>query len=91
MPAVRNRPRAEWEADDPPQPPILLSQMRNMWQFANITQFMYIFGDALKIDKDLDSEVQLIHPDLETIATAGPDAFRKRERVNANVYIGFRE
>ena len=35
----------------------LLTQLRNMWEFANIMQYIYIFGKAVKIDEDFDIEV----------------------------------
>lgn len=28
-----------------------------MWEFANIMQYIYIFGKAVKIDEDFDIEV----------------------------------
>jgi hypothetical protein len=56
MPA-RKRGRDELEAQEPPEPPSLLKRLRNMWEFANLMQYIYIFGDAVKIDKDFDIEV----------------------------------
>jgi hypothetical protein len=35
----------------------LLQRIRNMWEFANLVQFIFIFGRAVKIDEDLDVEV----------------------------------
>jgi hypothetical protein len=35
----------------------LLSQLRNMWEFANLMQYIYTFGKVVKIDDDLDIEV----------------------------------
>ena len=46
------------EADAVAEEPTLLSTLRNMWQFSNLAQYIYIFGDVLKIDKDLDIEVR---------------------------------
>lgn len=37
----------------------LLSQLRNMWEFANLMQYIYTFGKVVKIDDDLDIEVCL--------------------------------
>jgi hypothetical protein len=34
-----------------------LQKLRNMWQFANLAQYISLFGDAVKIDKDFDIEV----------------------------------
>jgi hypothetical protein len=62
MPA-RKRGRAELEAPGPAQDevqaqvPSLLSRLRNSWEFANLMQFIFIFGKALKIDDDFDVEV----------------------------------
>lgn len=39
----------------------LLSRIRNMWQFANFCQWIYIFGKTAKIDDAIDIEVN-IHP-----------------------------
>ncbi|PFH58938.1 hypothetical protein XA68_13027 [Ophiocordyceps unilateralis] len=33
-----------------------LSRIRNMWQFANLCQWIYIFGKAAKIDESIDVE-----------------------------------
>lgn len=35
----------------------MLSRIRNMWQFANLFQFIMLFGSALKLDDSLDIEV----------------------------------
>lgn len=56
MPA-RKRAAAEMEADDPVPEPTTLQRLRNMWQFANLAQYISLFGDAVKIDKDFDIEV----------------------------------
>ena len=53
----RKRGRAEMEASEPEQTPSLLTRLRNAWEFANIMQYIYIFGKALKIDDDFDIEV----------------------------------
>lgn len=34
-----------------------LQRVRNMWQFANLVQWIYIFGKAAKIDESIDVEV----------------------------------
>ena len=38
----------------------LLTQLRNMWEFANLMQYIYTFGKVVKIDDDLDIEVYTI-------------------------------
>ncbi|KAF2018762.1 hypothetical protein BU24DRAFT_418311 [Aaosphaeria arxii CBS 175.79] len=47
------------EAEEPSAEPTstLLERLRNMWQFANLAQYIHLFGDVLKIDKDFDIEV----------------------------------
>ena len=35
----------------------LLHRIRNMWQFANVCQWIYIFGKVAKIDDSVDVEV----------------------------------
>jgi hypothetical protein len=35
----------------------LLPRIRNMWQFANLCQWIYIFGDAISINVSIDIEV----------------------------------
>ncbi|KAG5953358.1 hypothetical protein E4U53_005834 [Claviceps sorghi] len=34
----------------------VLSRIRNMWQFANLCQWIYIFGKAIQIDESIDIE-----------------------------------
>lgn len=41
---------------DGPEEPSLLHQLRNMWQFANLCQWIYIFGKVVKIDDRYDTE-----------------------------------
>ncbi|KAL5120314.1 hypothetical protein ACEQ8H_001872 [Pleosporales sp. CAS-2024a] len=55
MPA-RKRARDEMEADGAVQEPSTLQRLRNMWQFANLAQYISLFGDAVKIDSDFDIE-----------------------------------
>ena len=53
----RKRGSDEMEAAAPPAQPSLLQRLRSMWEFANIMQFIYLFGKVLKIDEDFDIEV----------------------------------
>jgi hypothetical protein len=53
----RKRGHDEMEASEPPKETSLLERLRNMWEFASLNQYIYAFGDAVKIDKDLDIEV----------------------------------
>ncbi|CAF9910533.1 MAG: hypothetical protein HETSPECPRED_010091 [Heterodermia speciosa] len=63
MPA-RKRGRAEMESSaepaQSPQDDNMLVRLRNMWEFSNLMQYIFIFGKAVKIDEDFDIE------DLET-------------------------
>ena len=45
------------ESSEPATEPELLVKLRNMWEFANIMQYIFIFGKAVKIDEDFDIEV----------------------------------
>lgn len=53
----RKRGRAEMESSEPAQDTSLLTRLRNMWEFANLMQYIFIFGKAVKIDEDFDIEV----------------------------------
>lgn len=58
-----SRKRALQEADNSnnaqsPKEPSVLHRIRNMWQFANLFQFILLFGKALKLDDSLDIEVR---------------------------------
>ena len=57
---ARKRVHEEVEASEPPQEQGLLSKLRNAWEFANLMQYIYIFGKAVKIDEDFDIEVHLL-------------------------------
>jgi hypothetical protein len=61
MPAARKRALQVVDSGvaDPPKPPSMLQRIRNMWQFANLFQFILLFGKALKLDDNLDIEVGL--------------------------------
>lgn len=52
MRSSRKRAIDEVDGDDslPHKEPSLLQSIRNMWQLANVVQFLTIFGPALKID-----------------------------------------
>ena len=59
MPA-RKRAREEVEAADvPPVQPKdpLLAKLRNTWEFANLMQYIFLFGKAVRIDEDFGIEV----------------------------------
>ncbi|KAK1757591.1 reticulocyte-binding protein 2 a [Echria macrotheca] len=58
MPTARKRALQETASAGPEssEPPSMLHRIRNMWQFANLFQFILLFGKALKLDDDLDIE-----------------------------------
>lgn len=68
MPA-RKRAASEMEPDVPVQEPSTLQRLRNMWQFANLAQYISLFGDAVKIDKDFDIEVRTTCAELKSDGT----------------------
>lgn len=55
----RKRAREETEAQSAPEPQEhgLLHQLRNMWEFPNLMQYIYTFGKPMKLDDDIDIEV----------------------------------
>lgn len=56
----RKRGRDEMESSEPAPESSMLDKLRNTWELANLMQYIYIFGKAVKIDEDLTIE------DLET-------------------------
>ena len=61
---TRKRVYEEMELADSENGPSLLTKLRNTWEFANLMQYIYIFGKAVKIDEDLDIEVHTVDLDL---------------------------
>jgi len=59
MSTARKRALNEADSDhvQPPKEPSMLHRIRNMWQFANLVQFILLFGKALKLDDNLDIDV----------------------------------
>ena len=53
------------EASEPPAEPSMLGKLRNTWEFANLMQYIFIFGKAVKIDEDFDIEVRPLCLDLQ--------------------------
>ncbi|OBT73283.1 hypothetical protein VF21_08443 [Pseudogymnoascus sp. 05NY08] len=55
----RGRQEVEEAVEAPapaPKEPGLLERIRNMWQFANLAQWIFLFGKAVKLEEDLDIE-----------------------------------
>jgi hypothetical protein len=74
MVSSRKRGRQEVEDVEAPAPapkePGLLERIRNMWQFANLAQWIFLFGKAVKLEEDLDIEVRLLATYIKGIASA---------------------
>ena len=49
------------ESSEPVQDDTMLIKLRNMWEFSNLMQYIFIFGKAVKIDEDFTIEVLLTH------------------------------
>lgn len=45
------------EVVEPPKERSLVDRIRNMWEFANLAQWIFTFGTAVKLDENLDIEV----------------------------------
>lgn len=56
----RKRDRAEMESSEPITDTSMLDRLRNMWEFSNLMQYIFIFGKAVKIDEDLTIEVRFV-------------------------------
>lgn len=63
----RKRTRDEMESSEPAVEPSMLDKLRNTWELANLMQYIYIFGKAVKIDEDLTIEVPF--PKLAAISS----------------------
>ncbi|KAL2837935.1 PHD finger domain protein [Aspergillus pseudoustus] len=52
----RSRSEANAPPEQPQEEPGLLTQLRNCWEFANLMQYIAIFGKPMKIDEDFGIE-----------------------------------
>jgi len=62
------------ESVEPPKEPSLLERIRNMWEFANLAQWIFTFGRAVKIDENLDIEdleMECLKPHSTVLAEIG--------------------
>lgn len=57
MRSARKRSIAELDDHGAGEVP-LLNRIRNMWQFANLCQWIYLFGKAVRIPDDVDVDVR---------------------------------
>ena len=58
----RKRSHSEMATSDSPQEvkeQSMLQNIRSMWEFASVMQYIYIFGKVIKIDEDFDIEVRI--------------------------------
>jgi len=59
------RTRDEAELDLPVEPAVdpehveTLTKLRNMWEFASLMQYIFMFGHVVKIDDNFDIEVHI--------------------------------
>jgi DNA-directed RNA polymerase len=62
----RKRTRSEVGAapEQPSEENGLLSRLRDCWEFANLMQYIAIFGKVMKIDEDFGIDVSVILPML---------------------------
>lgn len=63
-----SRKRTRSEVDAAPEQPSeengFLNRLRNSWEFANLMQYIAIFGKVMKIDEDFGIDVSVIFPIL---------------------------
>ena len=67
----RKRTRDEMESSELTPESSMLDKLRNTWELANLMQYIYIFGKAVKIDEDLTIEVLFLN-------RAAPETIRCR-------------
>ena len=58
----RKRTRDEMESSEPAPESSMLGRLRDTWELANLMQYIYIFGKAVRIDEELTIEVLLPNP-----------------------------
>ncbi|KAF6221044.1 hypothetical protein HO133_002725 [Letharia lupina] len=66
----RKRNRDEMEFSEPAPELSMLDKLRNTWELANLMQYIYIFGKAVKIDEDLtieDLETECLKPESSQV------------------------
>ncbi|KAJ8116286.1 hypothetical protein ONZ43_g4475 [Nemania bipapillata] len=78
MVSSRKRVLRDVEPDEatqhPPSESDLLQSVRNSWQFANLFQWIYLFGRAVKIDENFDIddlEAECLKPESTTLVDIG--------------------
>ena len=71
----RKRQRDEMESSEPTPELSMLDKLRNTWELANLMQYIYIFGKAVKIDEDLTIEVLFPDPVSLSSSNCRPSVF----------------
>ncbi|KAL1875305.1 hypothetical protein VTK73DRAFT_10202 [Phialemonium thermophilum] len=77
MPSTRKRLFQEFDTPattDHPEESSLLHRLRNTWQFANLCQWIFLFGPVVKLDKDFDIdtlETECLKPDSKVLQDIG--------------------
>ncbi|RKF58951.1 putative phd finger domain protein [Erysiphe neolycopersici] len=70
----RKRGLQEFESSEFPSETEKLRQIRNMWEFANLTQWISMFGRAVKLSDELDTEYiesEFFKPDSTVLSEIG--------------------
>jgi hypothetical protein len=94
MPSLRKRAYEEVSGDKAETPkkdtprettkePSMLQRIRSMWQFANLYQWIMLFGKAIKMDDDFDIEVRDFRAMLCSVNILNPVVFSRISKPNA--------
>lgn len=70
----RKRGLQEFESNELPRESELLRQVRNMWEFASLSQWIHLFGRAVKIGEEVDTEYiesECLNPDSTALSDIG--------------------
>lgn len=73
----------------PAEEQAVLTRLRNMWEFASLMQYIFLFGHVVKIDDDLDIEVceSAIRTNDAPGRVLGPGNHLIRVEMDADGYI----
>ncbi|KAL9131235.1 MAG: hypothetical protein Q9217_000777 [Psora testacea] len=74
---ARKRGLEEMEASEPQTELTRLERLRSTWEFANLMQYIFIFGKAVKIDEEFDIEVCRLYIVLQRLGTVVDDLERE--------------
>ena len=80
------------ESSEPVQDDTMLIKLRNMWEFANLMQYIFIFGRVVKIDEDFTIEVLLTCNVIRLRATnTKPPILLDQFIIELTPFVGFRD